>query len=119
MTSSITAATCSSALRRDAADVQADAAERREALDQHRLHAEVGGAEGGRVAAGAGAEHEHVALEVGAAGVAARRTGAGAAGAAGAALRLRRAALPAPRRAAPAPPRAPAASSVRITDALG
>ena len=52
-------------LRRNAADVQAHAAERRVALDQHGLHAEVGRAEGGRVAAGAGAEHQHLALDVG------------------------------------------------------
>jgi hypothetical protein len=51
--------------RRDAADVQAYAAECRIAFDEHRLHAEVGGAERGRVAAGAGAEHEHVAFDVG------------------------------------------------------
>ena len=48
-------------LRRDAADVEADAAERRVALDQHDLEAEVGGAERGRVAARAGAEDEQVA----------------------------------------------------------
>jgi hypothetical protein len=56
-------------LGRDAADVQAHAAERREALDQHGLQAQVGGAECGRITARAGTEHEHVALEVGAAGV--------------------------------------------------
>jgi hypothetical protein len=56
-------------LRRDAAHVEADAAERGVALDQHHLHAEVGGAERGRIAAGAAAEHEQVALDVGAAGV--------------------------------------------------
>ena len=38
-------------LRRNAADVEAHAAERRVALDQHRLHAEVGGAERRGVAA--------------------------------------------------------------------
>ena len=58
-------------LGRDAADVQAHAAERGVALDQHRLHAEVGAAERGRIAAGAGAEHQHLALDVGLAGVAA------------------------------------------------
>ncbi len=52
-------------LGRNAADVEADAAERRVALDDHRFHAEVGGAEGGGVAAGAGAENEHLALHVG------------------------------------------------------
>jgi hypothetical protein len=54
-------------LRRNAADVQADAAERRVALDDDRLHAEVGAAEGRRIAAGAGTEDEHFAFEVGAA----------------------------------------------------
>ena len=45
----------------DAADVQAHAAERLVALDQHRLQPEVGGAEGRRVAAGTGADHDHLA----------------------------------------------------------
>ena len=57
-------------LGRNAADVEADAAEGGVALDDDRLHAEVGRAEGGRVATGAGAENEHLALEVGTAGVA-------------------------------------------------
>ena len=51
-------------LRRDAADVEADAAERLVALDQHDLEAEVGGAKRGRVAARAGAEDEQVADRV-------------------------------------------------------
>jgi hypothetical protein len=51
-------------LRRDAADVETDAAEAGVALDQHRLQPEVGGTESGRIAARAGAEHEHVAVEV-------------------------------------------------------
>ncbi len=72
-------------LRRNTADVQAHAAERRVAFDEHRLHAEVGGAERGRVTAGAGAEHEHVALDIGGAGVAAAAWGAGAAAAGAAA----------------------------------
>jgi hypothetical protein len=55
-------------LGRDAADVEADAAERRVALDEDGLHAEVGAAESRRVTARAGAEDEHLALEVGAAG---------------------------------------------------
>ncbi|MNQ98994.1 hypothetical protein D3C85_1147140 [compost metagenome] len=55
----------------DAAHVEADAAECGVAFDQHGLHAEVGAAERGRVAAGAGAEHEHLAFDVGLAGVAA------------------------------------------------
>jgi hypothetical protein len=49
----------------DAADVQAHATERGVALDDDGLQAEVGGAEGGRVATRAGAEHEQVALDVG------------------------------------------------------
>ena len=51
-------------LGRDAADVQADAAERGPALHQHHLLAEIGGAEGRRVAAGAGAEHQHLRVVV-------------------------------------------------------
>ena len=47
-------------LGRNAADVEADAAEHRPALDQRDLQAEVGGTERGRVAAGAGAEHDDV-----------------------------------------------------------
>jgi hypothetical protein len=58
-------------LGRNAADVEADAAEGGVALDDDRLHAEVGRAEGGRVTAGAGAEDEHLALDVGTAGMAA------------------------------------------------
>jgi hypothetical protein len=54
----------------DAADIEADATQGRIAFDDHRLHAEVGGAEGGRVAAGPGAEHQHFAFEVGGASVA-------------------------------------------------
>ena len=45
-------------LRRNAADVEADAAELRPALDQRDFQAEIGGAERGGVAAGAGAEHD-------------------------------------------------------------
>src|SRR5690606_41920526 len=48
----------------NAADVEADPAQVRVALDQHGVHAKVRGAEGGGVAAGAGAEDEHFALEV-------------------------------------------------------
>jgi hypothetical protein len=48
----------------DAADVEADAAQRGVAFDEHGLQAEVGGAEGGGVAAGAGAEDEHVGFDV-------------------------------------------------------
>jgi hypothetical protein len=52
-------------LRRDAAHVEADAAERRVALHQHDLLAEVGRAEGGRVPAGTGAEDQHFGVVVG------------------------------------------------------
>ncbi len=48
-------------LRGDAADVEADAAEHVEALDEDDLEAEVGGAEGGRVAARAGADDDDAA----------------------------------------------------------
>ena len=48
----------------DAADIEADAAEHRPAFDQHHLGAEIGGAEGGGVAAGTGAEHQHFGVEV-------------------------------------------------------
>jgi hypothetical protein len=52
-------------LGRDAAHVQAHATEGGVALDDDGLQAQVGGAEGGRIAARAGAQHQHVALEVG------------------------------------------------------
>ena len=45
-------------LRRNAADVEADAAERGIAFDQHRIQAQIGGAERGGIAAGTGAEHD-------------------------------------------------------------
>ncbi|MDT4847739.1 hypothetical protein FQZ97_818070 [compost metagenome] len=54
-------------LGRDAAHVQANAAERAVAFYQHSVHAQISGAEGGRIAAGAGTQHQHVALDVGAA----------------------------------------------------
>ena len=47
-------------LGRNAADVQADAAERRAALDQRDRQPEIGGAERRGVAAGTGAEHDQV-----------------------------------------------------------
>ena len=53
--------------RRDAADVQAHASERCVAFHQHRLQAQIRGPKGRRIAARAGAEYEHVALQVGAA----------------------------------------------------
>jgi hypothetical protein len=57
-------------LGRDAAHVQAHAAQRGVALDQHHLQAQVGRAEGGAVAARAAAQHQHVAVQVGRAAVA-------------------------------------------------
>jgi hypothetical protein len=54
--------------RGDAADVQADATERRVTLDEHRLHPQVGTAESRRVAPRSGAENQHLAFEVGTAG---------------------------------------------------
>jgi hypothetical protein len=51
-------------LGRDAAHVQAHAAQGGVALDQHHLQAQVGRAEGGRVAARATAQHDHVAVHV-------------------------------------------------------
>ena len=67
--SSITAATCSSAFDGMQPTLRHTPPSVGVALDQHRLHAEVGGAERGAVAARAGAEHEHLALDVGLAGV--------------------------------------------------
>ena len=80
-------------LGRDAADVEADSAERRPAVDQHDLLAQVGRAERGRVAARPGAEDEHVRGDVtGRCYGARRRAPAGAVlRSAGAALRLPRA----------------------------
>ena len=54
-------------LRRDAADVQAHAAQRGVTLHQHRLHAEIGGPEGGGITARTRAEHQHLALDIDAA----------------------------------------------------
>jgi hypothetical protein len=51
-------------LGRNATHVQADAAERRVALDEHRLHAEIRRAERRGVAAGARTQHQHVALHI-------------------------------------------------------
>ena len=51
-------------LGRDAADIEAHAAERGFLLDQHHLLAEVGSAERGGVAAGAGAEHDDFGVDV-------------------------------------------------------
>ena len=51
-------------LRWDAADVEADAAERLPGVDQHDILPEIGGAEGGGVAARAGAEDENVRFDI-------------------------------------------------------
>ena len=51
--------------RRNAADVQAHAAQRRIALDEHRLLAEIGRAESRGVAAGPGAQHDDFGVDVG------------------------------------------------------
>ncbi len=51
-------------LRRDAADVEADAAERLPCVDQHDIPPEIGGAERRGVAAGACAKNENVRLEI-------------------------------------------------------
>ena len=49
-------------LRRDAADVQADPAQRCITLDEDHLQTQIGATERGRIAAWAGAEHEQVAV---------------------------------------------------------
>ena len=59
-------------LGRNAAHVQADAAQCRVTLDQHHLEAKVSRAESGRVAAWATAEHQQVAVHIGSAGEAGR-----------------------------------------------
>ena len=59
----------------DAADIEADAAEHRPAFDQHHPGAEIGGAEGGGIAAGTGAEHQNLGMQV-----AGRRRGRGGRG---------------------------------------
>ncbi len=51
--------------RRDAADIEANAAEHRPAFDQHHAFAEVGGAKSGRIAAGSGAKHQHFGMGIG------------------------------------------------------
>ena len=60
-------------LARNAADIEAHAAERVIAFDQHGLHAEIGAAERGGIAARPGAEHEHLAFDIGLARMAGRR----------------------------------------------
>jgi hypothetical protein len=49
----------------NAAHVQAHAAQLGVALHQNDLQTQVGGAEGGAVAAGAAAQHQHVAVQIG------------------------------------------------------
>ena len=52
-------------LGRDAADIEADAAEGRARVDQNDVLPEIGGAESGGVAAGPGAQNQNVGLEIG------------------------------------------------------
>ena len=52
-------------LRRNAADIEANAAERRIVLDQYRVLAKIGRAERRRVAAGARTEHDDLAFDIG------------------------------------------------------
>ena len=52
-------------LGRDAADVETDAAERRARVDQNDVLSEIGGAEGGGIAAGTGAQNKDIGLEIG------------------------------------------------------
>ena len=56
-------------LGRDAAHVQADPAEGGPLINQDDLLTEVGGAERGRVAAGPGAQHQHVGVQIGPDGI--------------------------------------------------
>ena len=55
-------------LGRDADHVQADAAQAGVALHQNHFQAEIGGAEGGAVAAGASAQHQQVTFQISRAG---------------------------------------------------
>ena len=64
LVSSITLAACSSALDGMQPTLRQTPPRRRPALDQHHLLAEVGGAERGGVAAGTGAEHQHLGVVV-------------------------------------------------------
>ena len=116
--SSITAAMCSSAFDGMQPTLRHTPPSAGVALDQHRLHAEVRGAERGAVAARAGAEHQHLALDVDLAGVGRGSPGSAAArGRRGVAARRMPAAAPAPR---PLPPvasrRRPPASSTTISE---
>jgi hypothetical protein len=49
----------------NAADVEADAAERGVAFHQHGVEAEIGAAKRRGISAGAGAEHQHAAFDIG------------------------------------------------------
>ena len=84
--SSMVLATCSSAFEGMQPTLRQTPPSVGRAVDQHDLLPEVGGAEGGGVAAGTGAEHEDVRLEVGRTGRSRRRaparSGGGSAGAA-------------------------------------
>jgi hypothetical protein len=61
--SSITAAT-QQRFRRNATDIQTHAAQRRIFLDQHRIHAQIGSAEGSGITARTATEYHHVALDI-------------------------------------------------------
>ena len=109
--SSITLAACSKRLGRDAADIEADAAEHRPAFDQHDLGAEIGGAEGGAVAAGSGAEHQHFGVQI-------ARDGRGRRGGRGGRSRRARPRPPAPsssRMTAPSPTLSPTLTFSSLT----
>ncbi len=64
LVSAITLAACSNAFDGNAADVEADAAQRFIAFHQHRLLAEIGGPESRAVSTGAGAQHHHLGVNV-------------------------------------------------------
>ena len=65
LASSMTLATCKSALERNAADIEADAAKGRARINQNNVLPQIGGAEGGGVAAGTGAQNQNIGLEIG------------------------------------------------------
>ncbi len=52
-------------LGRDAADVETDTAQRRARVDQNDVLPQIGGAKGGGVAAGTGAQNQDIGLEIG------------------------------------------------------
>ncbi len=61
----------------NAADIEADPAEGGVAFDQHHIQPQIGGAEGGGIAAGAGTEHDQAAFDIGRLAAAQRRFGRG------------------------------------------